>query len=249
MTKRSRRIIFYICVLLFVAVSYVAILYALGYKYSFDDQRFFRTGAITITVNTSAQVYINDQLTDSTSLLTNTAGLDGLLPGVYSVRIQKDAFSVWQKNITVYESLVTDFPNVLLVSTDEQGSQELEDEIVATFTEQASQSSEFVIQQRILYRIVDEKKEKIASNVYGFSVSEDESRVLWWTPREIWVLWLTDVSYQPAKSAGNRELIAKSTSQIKRAEWFRSPNHIVLEANGYKIAEIDTRGEVNVIKL
>ncbi|MEK7124868.1 MAG: carboxypeptidase-like regulatory domain-containing protein [Patescibacteria group bacterium] len=249
MTKRTRRILFYTCAILFLVVSYVAITYSLGYKYSFREGRFFRTGALTLQVSTSANVYVNDKLEGSTSLLTNSFGFDRLLPGVYSIRAQRDGYTSWQKNVTVYEGLVTDFPNVLLLPTDDESGVKLMTEVREIFTTPVEKTADIVLRQRALYRVVEERQELIAKDVYGYVLSEDGSRLLWWTPREIWVLWLSDTSYQPVKSNGNRELIVKSPTAIKRAQWFRGNDHIVFEAAGYKIVEIDTRSGVNVIKL
>lgn len=250
MTKRFRRVLFYSSLVIFLLASFVVILYAQGYKYSFREGRFLRTGAISLNVNTGATVYVNDQLKGSTSLIGNTVGIDGLLPGVYSVRIQRDGYSTWLKDITAYEGLVADFPHVLLLPLDETANEELLAEVKKVFAAKpAGKEDEFLLRQRSLFQITENKQMLLATNVRGFALSSDSSRILWWTNNEIWVRWLSDTNYQPLKVTGNQELIIKSAATIKRAAWFRGTDHIVFETNGYRIAETDTRGEVNVIKL
>jgi hypothetical protein len=118
MTKKSRRILFYLGVIAFFVASTIAILDAQGYKYSFDQAKFLRTGAISLHTNTDADVYIDGKRKGSTSFFGSAFGADGLLPGIYDVRLLRDGYSTWEKSVTVQEGLVTDFPHALILPTD-----------------------------------------------------------------------------------------------------------------------------------
>src|SRR5689334_11511300 len=98
MKRRTRRILFAISTIIFFLASYVSILYAQGYKYSFEDKKFFRTGAISVKANEDAKVFIDDELVGTTSFLGTSFDRGGLLPGEYTIRLQKDNYSQWQKN-------------------------------------------------------------------------------------------------------------------------------------------------------
>ncbi len=115
MTKQTKRILFYSAVVIFVLLSYVVILYAQGYKYSFSEAKFFRTGSIFVKANEDAKVYLNDKFLNSTSFFGNSYTISGLLPRQYTVRLQKDNFSSWQKKVSVEEGLVNDYSRILLL--------------------------------------------------------------------------------------------------------------------------------------
>lgn len=262
---------FYGAVVLFFLASYVAVLYALGYKYSFSENRFQRTGAIFLKSNESAKVFADDELVDSTSFLTNTLGIDGLLPGQYVIRLQKDGYSSWQKTVTVQEGLVTDFTKILLLPQDEEKLAQVMLEIEEIFSSVSGQvvfapsptpkprrpspspnpspAEPFYIKDGALWQSAEQEPLKLGDKVLGFSVSENENRILWWTRNELWVRWLEDTDYQPHKKQGDQELISRFASPIRQAGWFRDKDHVVVDSNGYRIVETDTRGGINIIKI
>ena len=128
MTKRFKRILFYSAVAVFLVLSYVIILYEQGYKYSVSDGKFYRTGAVYLKTNVSANVYLNDKLLGNTSFFNNSYRLEGLLPGRYAIRIQKDSYSTWEKSVIVEEGFVTEFSKVLLLSQDDKEIEKLDEE-------------------------------------------------------------------------------------------------------------------------
>jgi len=275
MTKRTKRILFYSAVAVFLVLSYVIILYAQGYKYSFSENRFFKTGAVYLKVNTDADVYLNDKLTGNTSFFGNSYRIEGLLPDKYMIRVQKNNHSTWQKQVTVDEGFVSEFSKILLLSEDEKGLEELDKEIALIFpaptptsktTRGATSPSPtptptpavelFVIKKGVLSTTSETpilqargESEKIASNVKGFALSKDKNKLAWWTANEVWVIWLNDADYQPYHKKGDKELITRFSTQIKKAAWFRDEDHLILDSGSYKILEIDTRGGINIIEV
>lgn len=129
MTKRTKRTIFYVAVVIFLCASYILILYAQGYKYSFEDARFYRTGSVSVKANVGAKVYLNDKLAGSTSFLGNSKTINGLLPDEYSIRLARDdQYSSWGKRFVVEEGFVNEFSKVVLfpVAGEEKEALELE---------------------------------------------------------------------------------------------------------------------------
>jgi hypothetical protein len=264
MTLRSRRILFYTVFIAFLAISYVAVMYAQGYKYSFSERKFIRTGAISLKINKDAKVFMEDKLIGSTSFIGNTFGVDRLLPGQYTIRLQKDDYSVWQKKITVQEGHVTDFPRVMLIPQSEELLEKVVQEIEELFAEPQeakptptpsnaeeakAEPEEFYLESGILYRLVYEGPQKLAGNVRGFELSSNKRKLMYWTRNELWVLWLDEPNYQPLHEKEDKELITRLLSPISKAAWFRGEDHIVVESRGYRIVEIDTRGGINIIKI
>lgn len=280
MTKRAKQVLFYSAVAVFLILSYIIILYAQGYKYSFSENRFFKTGAIYLKVNTGADVYLNDKLLGNTSFFNNSYRIEGLLPDDYVIRAQKSDYSTWQKLADVDEGFVNEFSKILLLPQDEKGLEELDKEIALIFLPIQSERSSgtesrildspaptsvggrigttptepFAIKKGVLSTTGEEpdlpaQAGKIAENVKGFILSKDKNKLAWWTANEVWVMWLNDANYQPYHKKGDKELITRFSTQIKKAAWFRDEDHLIVDSNGYKILEIDTRGGINIIEI
>ncbi len=209
-------------------LSYVVILYAQGYKYSFSEGKFFRTGAISLKVNTDVKVFLDDELEGRTSFFGNSFSIDRLLPGRYKLSVQKDDYSSWQKTVTVEEGLVIDFPQIMLLPEEGEEEQKLFDEVYLLFKEiepiatieptptprknSPSPSPKLTqtpyvlnVKTNKLYQNNDQGLEEIALNVKGFRVSDNENKLAWWTNNEIWIMWLDDTNYQPFYKKGDKE--------------------------------------------
>ncbi len=95
------------------------VVFSLGYKYDFVNRTFVSTGSFRVIANTDADVYINDKLSGKTSFLGNSFSKGKLLPRSYSVRLERDGYFTWQKNIPVVASLFTDIPKIVLFPTEQ----------------------------------------------------------------------------------------------------------------------------------
>lgn len=259
MTKTTKRWLFYSAVAVFVLLSYVIILYAQGYKYSFSEAKFFRTGSIFVKANEDADVYLDNKFLNSTSFFGNSYTISSLLPKQYTVRLQKDSYSSWQKKVSVEEGLVSDFSRILLLPTDEISKQEIKKEVqlllyppkeFLSAPTPIPISELFYIQKFILYQTIESKAVAISSGVVGFAISPDKQKLVWWnTNNEVWVLWLNDMNYQPYKKAGDKEFIVRFPETIKKSVFFRGNDHIVTDSNGYKVIEIDKQGGLNIVEI
>lgn len=106
----KHRVIFSIGVALLVLIAgIVAIFWARGFKPNFKEGTIDRTGLIVATSTpTGAQVYLDDRLTSATN--TSIAFLE---PKTYRVKIEKEGFTTWEKDIQVQADLATEI-NALL---------------------------------------------------------------------------------------------------------------------------------------
>lgn len=100
-----RQILTALLILLFlIGGTAIAVLYANGYRFSAANgsPHLAKTGILNASSTPKgAQVYINDHLTSATNNTIN------LTPGQYKVRISKDGYSSWEKNVVIKEQLVT----------------------------------------------------------------------------------------------------------------------------------------------
>lgn len=251
MTRKTKLVFFYSAVAVFLLLSYVVILYAQGYKYNFSEGKFFRTGAISLKVNTDAKIFLDDGLEGGTSFFGNSFNIDRLLPGRYKLSVQKDDYSSWQKTVTVEEGLVVDFPRIMLLPEEGEEEQKLFDEVGLLFKElELSPMSSASIDPFPL---------ELTEAIKGFRLSENKNKLAWWTNNEIWVMWLNDTNYQPFYKKGDKELVTRFSQTIQNGAWFRDEDHLVLELESrdsknrpysiYKVIEIDKRGGVNIVEL
>jgi len=110
MTHMTRRIIFYIFVAIFVVTVPMIIFYALGYNFDFEKRAIVTTGGIYLKSEpTRAEVYLNDKSDGKTNKL-----IKRLSPKIYNVKITKENFYSWEKNLTVQPGLVTKADSILL---------------------------------------------------------------------------------------------------------------------------------------
>ncbi len=262
MQKRNRRALFWLAVVTFIFASWVVIRYAQGYAYDFSAGKFVRTGAIAVTVNTDAQLFIDDAKTGGTSFLGNRAGQEGLLPGSYALRVARDGYTSWHKTVIVEEGKLIDFPHVLILPTDDADLLALKAEASRSLSNSAALAAtaskskllrvgDFQLDEAHLLDMRPASPSLVADRVLGFSVTDDSSRLLWWSRNEIWVLWLNNTDQQPYRSEGERQAITRLSVPIIRAAWFRDHEHIVIDVGNesYRILETDGRGGTNIIKL
>lgn len=129
MSRTTRRILFYCAIALFIGVGYIVLVYAQGYQYNFSEARFVRSGALYVKVNTSANVLINGKFNSSTSLLGNSASIGGLAPATYTLSVQKESWSSWQKKVTIVAGFVEDFSRVMILPQTGQDKENVRQEI------------------------------------------------------------------------------------------------------------------------
>ncbi len=115
MTKRTRRLLFYLFILIFILLCAVVLFIAFGYGYDFAQNKIVKTGTLGVESNISASVYINDQFQGQTSFLTNSFTKNRLVPDQYTIRLEKKDFVSWQKRVNVRSGIYIDFPTVVLV--------------------------------------------------------------------------------------------------------------------------------------
>ena len=245
---------FYTTVAVFLILSYIVILYAQGYKYSFSEAKFQRTGAISLKTNTGAKVFLDDKVRGDTSFFGSSYSIDRLLPGNYRLSVQRDGYSSWQKRVTVEGGFVVDFPEILILPEDGDEEQKLFDEVDVLFKElelipileltpslvnkqiKTSPSPEstkepFVLDIKMgkLYFNNNQQLEEVADSVKGFRLSENKNKIAWWTANELWIMWLNDTNYQPFYKKNDKELITRFLIPIQDGAWFRGEDHVILE--------------------
>jgi hypothetical protein len=109
-------------VLIFITV--LTVLYSEGWRINYlssftdiqnttDNDTILKTGMIAVrSIPDGAKVYVNDQLITATDdTITN------LNPDKYTIKVEKEGYEVWAKEINVYSDLVTDITAVLVLQS------------------------------------------------------------------------------------------------------------------------------------
>lgn len=116
MNKRTRTILFLICLFLFFLITPLVVLYSQGYRIDWDLKKIIKTGSFYFKVwPDGAQVFINGTFQKKTGFISNSVYINNLTPKEYKVEIKKQGFQTWQKNIEIKENLVTISGNVILI--------------------------------------------------------------------------------------------------------------------------------------
>lgn len=102
------KVIFYAAALLF---AIYLVLLASGYKLDFSRKKLIKTGSIYLNSNPrDVKIYLDDRLKSTRTPFK----LGYLIPGNYEVKIEKDGYKTWQKNLAIKPGLVSSEPEVIL---------------------------------------------------------------------------------------------------------------------------------------
>lgn len=98
MNIKVRRLIYLIFIVVFLIVAPIIIMYTAGYRYNFQKGKVEQVGVLFINVlPKDAQIFINNELQKTTRPLR----LSDLRPNYYDVKITKDNYYDWEKNLEV----------------------------------------------------------------------------------------------------------------------------------------------------
>jgi len=116
MTKRTRTILFIICLVLFLIVAPSVIFYSQGYRIDFETKKISQTGALFLKVwPKNVEIYFDGKLKKKTDFFFGSTLIENLLPKKYKVRVEKEGYFTWEKELEIKEKEVVDFKNIVLI--------------------------------------------------------------------------------------------------------------------------------------
>lgn len=105
-----RSFIFVATLVLLVAASVVLFLYARGFEFNRQTKTLEKTGMIVVKSNPDgARIYLGGKLTQATN-----ATLTGLKGGLYEIKLEKDGYAPFTKDVPVKEEFVTNLEALLV---------------------------------------------------------------------------------------------------------------------------------------
>ncbi len=115
MTKKRRTLLFRISLIMFILAAPAVVLYSQGYRFDFQEKRVVQTGAFYFKVlPNNSEISINGEFEKETSGLNGSALVNNFLPKTYEVKIEKDGYYSWQKNLEIMKKQVTEAKNIVL---------------------------------------------------------------------------------------------------------------------------------------
>ena len=116
MTKRTRLIVFFVCVACFFIVAPVLILYSTGERFDFSKMKITAIGGIYVNTNPKAdEIIVDNKTIKKPGMLSNDVSFLNLLPKNHAVLIKKNGYVDYSKTLPVQEKQVTKLENVLLI--------------------------------------------------------------------------------------------------------------------------------------
>lgn len=214
LTKRKRRILFWFSSIFFVVLLVPVFLFSFGYGIG-GGFKIQRTGGIAINASeANAMVAVNIFRRKKTSLLGKNVLIKNLVPGEYEIKVQKEGFWEWEKNLKVESEKVT-LREALLVPLEING------EILGTTTPaifaepklppsvkkfwELPRSKEILIlgEDQKFYRN-NKPENKIATTTLEILkksqnsfFSEDEQEIIVWNDKNIELFWIGEPDQMP----------------------------------------------------
>ena len=128
MKRRTRNLILLFFLIIFIFSCPFVILYCKGYRLDFENRSLIKTGAIFIKAKPgNYKIYLDEELIKETNFLFNSTFIKKLLPGEYNIKVKRNGYFTWEKNLEVKEERVEEARNILLFPKDPKKSLFLSD--------------------------------------------------------------------------------------------------------------------------
>ncbi len=116
MTKKTRTILIFVLISLFFLITPILILYSQGYRFDFENKKITQTGGLFLKASPkNTDVFLDGKLKEKTSFFFGSVYINNLLPKKYNIRVQKEDYNIWEKNLEVKEKKVVEAKNIILI--------------------------------------------------------------------------------------------------------------------------------------
>jgi len=264
MPRWKRRIYFYTMVIVFVFIVPVIALYSTGYRLD-ENFSIVQTGGIHVSAPMpNALMTIGDERYKRSGTFYRDWFVQNLTPGTYTVRVSKESYWTWSKEITVKEQEVA---NAFSFMVPKDPEIEEIDAVLIQPPESAGGATTTIANPRFeelqtAFRKAKQSIEEPATRTSTSSdarasaydqVSPDESVALWRKHNQLFATWLEDERFLPRYFC--RDDVCEKTvvvhfsfSPITYFDFFPGRSDITLVATQHSVfaIEIDKRGTQNI---
>ncbi|MFA7193947.1 MAG: hypothetical protein WC087_03465 [Candidatus Paceibacterota bacterium] len=119
LSKKQRSSSLILLLVIFLAGVPILLTYSSGYRVDWDNFSFVKTGGIFVHSDLSgANVFIDDEFSESGGVLLKNILVQNLKSNeTYKIRVEKEGYATWYKELFVHPNLVTE-ARVLMLPTD-----------------------------------------------------------------------------------------------------------------------------------
>ena len=195
MIRRTRRIIFYLFLIAFIVLAPLIILYARGYSFDWEEKTIVDTGGIYLkTFPSKAEIYVNDKPKGKTNRFIRR-----LIPKTYEIKITKDDYHPWQKELIVEAGLVSKADNILLVPFNPKISlvSEAEEIYSEVYSAIKNPDVDFFLSKNNLYQLEDSISSFLIPNVLNYAIYKNGILYLDYFTGKIYELNLSSLESAP----------------------------------------------------
>ena len=115
MTRKTRKILFFVFFLIFLLGAPLIILYYQGYRFDLEKKSLTQTGGLFLKVTPKqAEIYIDGELVKKTDFFFGSTLIENLLPKKYKIEIKKEEYFPWEKILEIRAKEVTEGKNIVL---------------------------------------------------------------------------------------------------------------------------------------
>lgn len=247
MDKGTRRVLFYSSVVVFLLLSYGAVLLATGYVFDFKNFKFVKTGTLAFKSDVKgANVYFKNKKIGKIAPISGNFSKKYLLPGSYEVSVRKDGYQNWEKTAEIKSQEVTNFFSIVLVRKNpdlellvSNDAAKVTGEKIDDVLESEQRESNFVQEFLSLNRF----KETIL-------VAPDNKKLAYLNNSELAVFWTEDQKFEPVRKKGDAQLAVRLSVPITAFFWTKDSEHLVYSTSEkIFITELDQRGGANTFEV
>lgn len=146
MNYKTRCAILCLIIIFFILLAPTIVFYSMGYSFDWQEKRIVLTGALYLkSTPKKAKVYINEKLKEETP-----AYIKRLSPKYYQIRVVKEGYQGWKKNLKIESQLVTEAKNILLIPNNPE-IEIINDKIADDFSLNQYISQENKINENVFY--------------------------------------------------------------------------------------------------
>ena len=115
MKKKTRTILFYVLLFIFLTVGPISTLYLQGYRFDFENRKLTQTGGLFLKATPKqVGIYLDGEFSKETDFFFGSALIEDILPGKHNIKIQKEGYFSWQKDLEIKEKEVVEVKSIIL---------------------------------------------------------------------------------------------------------------------------------------
>ncbi len=115
MTKRKRTFLFIACLISFLIIAPVIVLYSQGYRFDPKNRTITMTGAFYVKAwPKNCDVFVNGKLASKNDFLFGADLVENLIPGTHLMEVKKQGYIPWQKNLKIMAMMTIEAKNIVL---------------------------------------------------------------------------------------------------------------------------------------